>query len=112
MISFIVPVEGNDSEFAIGIGRRVGVVTWDGKSATAKVTRLVGQVEQDDHKYKTNRFNDGKADPKGRLFAGKVKVLVYTWNIFLLRKNFSENSQNKPKEKKLTIENVSLSKEL
>ncbi|XP_055709062.1 regucalcin-like isoform X2 [Phlebotomus papatasi] len=74
VISFIVPVEGNDSEFAIGIGRRVGVVTWDGKSATAKVTRLVGQVEQDDHKYKTNRFNDGKADPKGRLFAGTMRL--------------------------------------
>ncbi|XP_059613722.1 regucalcin isoform X2 [Phlebotomus argentipes] len=74
VISFIIPVEGNDAEFAIGIGRRVGIVTWDGKSATSKVTRLVGQVEQDDHKYKTNRFNDGKADPKGRLFAGTMQL--------------------------------------
>ncbi|XP_055681180.1 regucalcin isoform X1 [Lutzomyia longipalpis] len=74
VISFIIPVEGNDSEFAIGIGRRVGIATWDGKSATATVTRLVGQVEQDDAKYKTNRFNDGKADPKGRLFAGTMRL--------------------------------------
>uniref|UniRef100_A0A6B2E813 Regucalcin n=1 Tax=Phlebotomus kandelakii TaxID=1109342 RepID=A0A6B2E813_9DIPT len=74
VISFIVPVEGNDAEFAVGIGRRVGIVTWDGKSPMAKVTRLVGQVEQDDPKYKTNRFNDGKADPKGRLFAGTMRL--------------------------------------
>uniref|UniRef100_A0A1L8DLY9 Regucalcin n=1 Tax=Nyssomyia neivai TaxID=330878 RepID=A0A1L8DLY9_9DIPT len=74
VISFIIPVEGNDLEFAIGIGRRVGIVTWDGKAATAKVTRLVGQVEQDDPKYKTNRFNDAKCDPKGRLFAGTMRL--------------------------------------
>lgn len=69
--SFILPVEGTKDQFAVGIGRRVAVIQWDGISSSAKVLRTVIEVEKDDA---LNRFNDAKADPKGRLVGGTMKV--------------------------------------
>lgn len=66
-------MEGATNEFAIGIGRRIGVITWDGCSNTTKVTRVVGEVEQGE-RFKTNRFNDGKCDQFGRLYAGTMRL--------------------------------------
>lgn len=63
-VSFIIPVAGATDLFAVGIGRRVGVIQWDGKSSGAKVVRIVFEVEQ--------TFNDGKADPTGRLYCGTI----------------------------------------
>lgn len=74
VISFVTPVDGTTNEFAIGIGRRIGVVQWDGKSTTAKLVRVVGQVEEDDTLYKTNRFNDAKSDPTGRFYGGTMRL--------------------------------------
>lgn len=73
VIGFIVPVEGNNNEFVVGIGRRIGVIHWDGKSKTSKVVRIVGEVEKDP-KFKTNRFNDGKCDRFGRIYAGTMRL--------------------------------------
>lgn len=72
VISFIIPVKNTADQFAVGIGRRVGVIQWDGKSPKAKVLRSVLEVEQSDE-YKNNRFNDAKADPTGRLYAGTMR---------------------------------------
>lgn len=72
-ISFILPVEGTTNEFAIGIGRRIGVVSWDGKSPKANILRIVGEVEKEDT-YKTNRFNDAKVAPNGQLYGGTMRL--------------------------------------
>lgn len=73
VISFIIPVEGTTDQFAIGIGRRVGIVQWDGKSPKAKVVRIALEVEKDPA-YKFNRFNDAKSDPKGRFYGGTMRL--------------------------------------
>lgn len=73
VVSFIIPVAGSTDEFAVGIGRRVGVVQWDGKSPKAKWVRVALEVE-DSEEFKENRFNDAKADPSGRLYAGTMHV--------------------------------------
>ncbi|XP_069966618.1 regucalcin [Bactrocera oleae] len=72
--SFIVPIEGQKDKFVIGSHRRVLVVTWDGVSPRSKIDRVLFEVQQDD-RYIVNRFNDGKADPRGRLFAGTMRYI-------------------------------------
>ncbi|CAD7091685.1 unnamed protein product [Hermetia illucens] len=74
VVSFIIPVDGARNKFAVGVGRRVAIVAWDGKSPTAEVERIAFEVETD-NKYQLNRFNDAKADPKGRLFAGTMREI-------------------------------------
>jgi len=73
VVSFIIPVAGTSDQFAVGIGRRVGVVQWDGKSSKAKLVRIAFEVEKGDE-FKTNRFNDAKADASGRLYAGTMRL--------------------------------------
>lgn len=73
VVSFIIPVEGTTDQFAVGIGRRVGVIQWNGKSTQANLLRIVFEVEKDPS-FKFNRFNDAKADPKGRFFGGTMRL--------------------------------------
>lgn len=71
VVGFIIPHANTLDEYAIGIGRRVGIVKWDGVSPKA----ILGQIafELEDEK-ETNRINDAKADPVGRLYC-KFKPL-------------------------------------
>ncbi|XP_052870510.1 regucalcin [Anopheles cruzii] len=71
VIGFIVPVKGNDRHFLIGTFRTVTLIDWDGRSETATFVRTVGEVEPD---MPDNRFNDGKVDSKGRLYAGTMRL--------------------------------------
>jgi gluconolactonase len=71
VIGFIIPVQGNNKHFILGTDTKVSLVEWDGKSAKGKLVSIVGQVEKD--KVNT-RFNDAKADPKGRLYAGTMRL--------------------------------------
>ncbi|XP_013139366.1 PREDICTED: regucalcin-like [Papilio polytes] len=69
-VGFILPVDGTDDQFVVGVERKFLVIQWDGKDgSTVKVVKELGEVDQD---VPTTRINDGKADPKGRLFAGTM----------------------------------------
>lgn len=70
VVSFIIPVANQKNHFAVGIGRRVGIIQWDGVSPKAKLVKTIFEVEPD---KPNNRFNDAKADPSGRLFAGTMR---------------------------------------
>lgn len=73
LVSFIIPVEGTKDQFAVGCGRRVLIVQWNGVSKTAKTIKTLFEVEMDNDRYKGNGFNDGKCDNHGRLFAGTMR---------------------------------------
>lgn len=74
VVAFIIPVENTTDEFAVGIGRRVGIVRWNGRTPKATLLRIALEVETNDDRFKTNRFNDAKADPRGRFFGGTMRL--------------------------------------
>lgn len=61
--------------------RKLVEVTWDGVSDEVSNIEILGEVE-DDPETQHNRFNDGKADPVGRLWVGTLsrhdKALKFT----------------------------------
>lgn len=71
MPTFIIPIDGKKNHFVVGLNRKVVEVEWNGEENSAKVLRTVVEVDQDNPQ---NRFNDAKADPRGRLFAGKIRL--------------------------------------
>lgn len=70
-VTLLVPVEGSNDRFLISIGRKLVIVRWDGKSDTVSSMENLLEVENQPE-YQGNRFNDGKADPVGRLWAGTM----------------------------------------
>ena len=66
-VSLIIPIQGEKDKFVITVGRNVAIMTWDGVSSTPSDVKIVSTVHDE---KKDNRFNDGKADPTGRLWAG------------------------------------------
>lgn len=71
VVSFIIPVANTTDQYAVGIGRRVGIIQWDGVSPKAKLGTIAFDVE--DGKV-DNRFNDAKADPVGRFYGGTMRL--------------------------------------
>lgn len=68
-VGFVVPVEDKPDHFVVGVNRKVLLVKWDGSDNGAVVVRTLAEVDAENPQ---NRLNDGKADPKGRLFAGEL----------------------------------------
>lgn len=70
-VGFIVPVERTTDQFIIGLDRRFVIIQWDGGDGTpVKIVHELGTVDQDIEP--SPRLNDGKADPRGRVFAGTM----------------------------------------
>lgn len=70
-VSFILPVKGTKDKFVVGVGRSLAIMKWDGVSKIVSQADLeiLHSVEPD---RPNNRFNDGKTDPNGRVFAGTM----------------------------------------
>ncbi|RZF33538.1 hypothetical protein LSTR_LSTR008184 [Laodelphax striatellus] len=68
-VSLIIPVESQKNRFVITMKNDVVLVTWDGSSTDVTDMEVIASMEPEDN---TNRLNDGKADPQGRLWAGTM----------------------------------------
>ncbi|XP_063242529.1 regucalcin-like [Bacillus rossius redtenbacheri] len=71
--TFVLPIKGEKNKLLISMTRKLAVVTWDGESPAPDSVQVVGSVEEDRPR---NRFNDGKADPSGTLWAGTMGVEI------------------------------------
>lgn len=71
LITFILPVEGTTDEFLVGTKHSAQVIRWDGKTSNGKFVRTVFEIEEN---ISTNRFNDGKSDPRGRFVGGTMRL--------------------------------------
>lgn len=69
-IGFIVPVKDKMDLFIAGVGARLLIIHWDGKSSTATHLSTYTEVETE---LKCTQFNDGKVDPRGRVFVGTLR---------------------------------------
>jgi gluconolactonase len=67
--TLIVPFDGDNNKYLIAHERDLQVLEWDGVSSTPTSFKTIATVEEDRPK---NRFNDGKCDPHGRLWAGTM----------------------------------------
>lgn len=69
-ISPVLTVEGTKDQFVVGRGRDLVSFRWDGKSSTPTDVKVLASVDQDRPR---NKFNDGKADSQGRIWAGTIE---------------------------------------
>lgn len=87
VVGFIIPhANCTLDEYVIGIGKRVGVVHWDGVAKKAILGQIAFEIDEDEN----NRINDAKADPLGRLYCMSkvenfwVQILInslfHRWN--------------------------------
>lgn len=72
-VSLIVPVEGAPNKFIISLNREIVLITWDGTSSKISDVKKIAEVDSKQD-VDDNRFNDGKCDPSGRLWAGTMGV--------------------------------------
>ncbi|XP_017775285.1 PREDICTED: putative sugar lactone lactonase YvrE [Nicrophorus vespilloides] len=67
-VSPLVQCEGDPHRFVVGVNRSVISMEWDGKHQI-KCKKLLTTVAED---IPSSRFNDGKADSRGRLWFGTI----------------------------------------
>lgn len=64
------PVEGSNTRFIAGLGRKFVFVEWDGQSSEVSKVDTISEVDNEGI-LAYNRLNGAKIDPWGRLWAGK-----------------------------------------
>ncbi|XP_057653066.1 regucalcin-like isoform X1 [Diorhabda carinulata] len=72
MVSLIVPIKGEKDKFIVSVDRELLIVTWDGIAEKPSNYQKLYEVDNERTELLTNRFNDGKCDPSGRIWAGTM----------------------------------------
>lgn len=67
-VTLVVPDTFDDNKFLVGRKLDIVSIKWDGKSSKPASLTVLASVDKDKPE---NRFNDGKVDSSGRLWAGE-----------------------------------------
>jgi len=67
--TFIIPVAGRKDLFVVSLDAELVIISWDCESDKISIVETLGAVNNTPE-TKDNKFNDGKCDPSGRLWAG------------------------------------------
>ena len=70
----MVPIAGTPGEFLIAHGRDISHIRWDNSVPGASSLALTPLVSVEGNAPTLTRFNDGKCDGKGRLWAGTMEM--------------------------------------
>lgn len=75
-VSPVVPVLGTLDQLVVGVGADLVLVTvdWGAPGVEPHVNQTITLLASVDRDKPENRFNDGKADRRGRLWIGKNKT--------------------------------------
>nr|XP_045619718.1 regucalcin-like isoform X1 [Procambarus clarkii] len=106
-VTMVVPHKtGPAHTFVVSVGLSLVAVTWPDPtqdlSVTADDLRLLATVEQD---LPDNRFNDGKCDTLGRLFAGTMSTAEDPDHMGNLYRLDTDRTITKVVEKQVTLSN-------
>lgn len=99
---FVVPLEGQPGTFVTGLKKRLVLTTWDGQSEQPQVVENVAEVDTEPGK-ENHRFNDAKADPSGRLWAGTMCAIEDIPKGLFNASLFSFEADRKPKIRQSNI---------
>lgn len=70
-ISMIIQIRNKSDQFVLGTRNTLSLVSWDGRTEKATFVKTAGDLGES---QKHVRFNDGKVDPQGRLYAGTMRL--------------------------------------
>ncbi|XP_066996894.2 regucalcin [Anabrus simplex] len=68
-VSLVIPVADTEDKFVVSVGLHLVLLTWNGVDEDPDNVEYITSVEADKD---GNRFNDGKADRCGRIWAGTM----------------------------------------
>ncbi|EFA03135.1 regucalcin [Tribolium castaneum] len=71
--TFIIPVQGKSGQFIISLDKELAIINWDGQSDKFSIVRKLC-VADGGPGTAQNKFNDGKCDSSGRLWAGTLNI--------------------------------------
>ncbi|RZC42485.1 SGL domain containing protein [Asbolus verrucosus] len=74
-VSFIIPVEDEKNQFVVSLGRELVRIFWNSETEDIRIIEKLTEVEKSED-FIYNRFNDGKCDPSGRLWAGTLNTVA------------------------------------
>lgn len=104
----MVPVAGAKDQFVVGVDRKVLIVEWDTENnSKAKILSEIAEVDSEAG-YNTNRLNDGKADPSGRLYGGMMMLFRIFFHELIVQILFRYNGEGRstwkiPNEQRIII---------
>lgn len=73
-MSFIIPIKGALNKFLIALGNELAVISWNGTEQIQDIKKI---AKLDSNS--SNRINDGKADPSGRLWTGFYFLIIFKY---------------------------------